>query len=155
MNPVDAIRLMAKSYPGGVEALAILCGKAPETLRHEIGGKDARYKLGVLDACTISEACISAGSLHCHAYANAVASNCGGFVALPVRGETSGDLHRATAGLVKSCAEVSVAVAEALRDGTVSENERRVIEKHLTDVLAQVQSVEGDVRAGARPLRAA
>lgn len=149
MNPVDAIRLMARNYPGGVEALAVLCGKAPETLRHEIGGKDARYKLGVLDACTISEACISAGSQHCLAYANAVASNCGGFVKLPVVEPPKGaaDVHGSAAGLVKSCAEVSVSVAAAMRDGVISSNDRRDIERHLREVLEQIQQVEGAVEA--------
>lgn len=155
MNPIDAIRLMVRNYPGGIDALAVLCGKAPETLRHEIGGKDGRYKLGVLDACTISDACIRVGSEHCYAYANAVASNCGGFVKLETPPQPAGDLHRDAAGLVKSCADVSVAVAEALRDGSVSFNDRREIEKHLREVLERIQAVQGDVSEARPALRAA
>lgn len=145
MNPVDAIRLMVAHYPGGIATLAVLCGKAPETLRHEIGGKDARYKLGVADACVISEKCIEVNSPHCHAYANAVAANCGGFVKLEVRDMQAGNIYGDAAGLVKECADVSQAIADAMRDGSVSENDRRAIEKELRDLLEQIQVVATDV----------
>lgn len=154
MNPTDAIRLMAHHYPGGVEALAVLCGKSHHTLRMEIGGKDHRYKLGVADACTISEACIAIDSPHCRAFANAVAASCGGFVQLPVRDMASGNIHGAAAGLVKECSDVVSAIATAMTDGSISDNDRRSITKELTDLLEQVQAVDGDLQAEhARTLR--
>lgn len=149
MSPIDAIRLMAKHYPGGVDALAVLCGKSPETLRHEIGGKDARYKLGVVDACVISDACIAVGSPHCHAYANAVAVNCGGFVQLQVRELPPGNIYGDAAGLVKETADVAQAVAEAMRDGSISSNDVRAIEKELRELLEQVQRVSADLASAA------
>jgi hypothetical protein len=148
MNPIDAIRLMAKHYDGGIEALAVLCGKSGETLRKEIADAPT-YKLGVADACIISEACIRAGSPHCHAYANAVAVNCGGFVQLEVRDPGVGNLYGDAAGLVKETADVAQAVAEAMRDGSISTNDRKAIEKELRELLEQVQRVSADVQAEA------
>lgn len=153
MNPVDAIRLMVKCYPGGVEALAVMCGKSGETLRKEIAEAHG-YKLGVIDACTISEACIRVDSLHAHAYANSVAVNCGGFVQLPVRGP-SGNVHGSAAGLVKECADVTIAIAAAMQDGDISENDRKAIERELRELLEQVQTVSADVSQQAARLRRA
>jgi uncharacterized membrane protein YebE (DUF533 family) len=154
MNPIDAIRLMCKFYPGGVDALAVLCGKSGETLRKEIANASG-YKLGVLDACTISEACIAIGSEHCHAYANAVAANCGGFVQLPVREMGAPhNIHGAAAGLVKETADVVGAIAAAMADNVISENERKTIEKELRELLEQIQRVSAGVQhETARSLR--
>lgn len=145
MSPIDAIRLMCKHYPGGVDALAVLCGKSGETLRKEIANAHG-YKLGVLDACTISESCIRAHSEHAHAYANAVAANCGGFVQLEVREMAPGNIHSDAAGLVKECSDVVGAVAEAMKDGSVSENDRKTIERELRELLEQIQRVSADVQ---------
>jgi hypothetical protein len=153
MSPIDAIRLMARHYPGGIDALAVLCGKSGETLRKEVATAHG-YKLGVLDACTISEACIRARSEHCHAYVNAVASNSGGYVQLqPDQVKPTGNIHGDAAGLVKETADVVQAIAEAMKDGVVSENDRKAIEKELRDLLEQIQLVSRDVSAQARPLR--
>lgn len=149
MNPVDAIRLMARHYPGGIDALAVLCGKSPETLRHEIGGNDHRYKLGVTDACTISEACLAIGSPHARTFVNAINSNCGGFVKLEVRDMASGDIHGAAAGLVKECSDVVSAVAEAMRDGSISANDKKSIERELRELLEQIQVVDADLQTEA------
>lgn len=155
MNPIDAIRLMVKHYEGGADALAVLCGKSAETLRKEIASANG-YKLGVADACMISEACIRQQTLHCHAYANAVAATCGGFVQLEVRemGRPT-NIHGAAAGLVKEASDVISVIAEATRDGSISANDRRAIEKELRELLQQIQTVSADVeveerRAGPR-----
>lgn len=147
MNPTDAIRLMVKSYPGGADALAVLVGKSPETLRKEIAAAPG-YKLGVNDACTISEACIAVGSEHCHAYANAVAVNCGGFVALQVRDpQAARHLAGDTAGMLKECSDVVSKVTESLADGVVSDNDRKAIERELQELIEALQKVQQDVAA--------
>jgi hypothetical protein len=147
MNPVDAIRLMVKSYPGGADALAVLVGKSGETLRKEIAGASG-YKLGVNDACTISEACIAVKSEHCYAYANAVAVNCGGFVQLEVVDPMAArNLAMDTAGMLRECSNVVSDVTQALSDGAVSDNERKVIERDLTKLIEQLQRVQSDVAA--------
>lgn len=45
MTPQDALRSMAKSYPGGYESLAPRLGKTKEVLRKEPSG-DPQFKLG-------------------------------------------------------------------------------------------------------------
>lgn len=149
MNAIDAIRLMTKAYPGGVEALAVLCGKSGETLRKELAGAPG-YKLGVADAETISEACIRAGSEHCHAFVNATAANCGGFIRLEVRDMAhAANIHGEAAALMKECAEVASSIAEGMSDGTMGPNDLKRTEKELRDLLEQIQRVQGAVQAEA------
>jgi len=146
MNPIDAIRLMAKNYPGGVDALAVLCGKSPETLRKEIA-EATGYKLGVADACTISEACIAVKSPHCNAYANAVAANCGGFIELPVRDSEPHDMRDSTARLTHRSSALQIAVLDALADGRLSPNEKKALRPVLLGVIEQIQKVVTDLDA--------
>jgi hypothetical protein len=149
MNAIDAIRLMVKHHPGGVDALAAQCGKSPETLRKEIADA-AGYKLGVADACVISEACIRASSPHCHAYANAVAVNCGGFVQLEVREMTpAANIHSEAASLMKECADVATTIAEGMADGSLSPNDIKRTDKELAELLEQIQRVQAAVMAQA------
>jgi hypothetical protein len=147
MNPTDAVRLMVKHYPGGVDALAVLVGKSGETLRKEIAGAHG-YKLGVNDACAISEACIAVGSEHCRAYANAVAANCGGFVRLPVlepvqvgggMGDLAGQLRTLQARIVKESSDVLGAGERALSDGDISDNDYREQSRENHELIAVVQ----------------
>jgi hypothetical protein len=145
MNPIDAVRLQAKHYPGGVDALAVLVGKSAETLRKELANANG-YKLGVNDACTISEACIAARSEHCHAYANAVAVNCGGFVQLAVRDPMAKSLMSATVGTVSAATDLLERVTAARADGEISDNERREVERAVTQTIAQLQQVSDQVR---------
>lgn len=149
MNATDAIRLMSAHYPGGVTALAVLCGKSGETLRKEIAGAPG-YKLGVADACTISEACIRAGSDHCNAYANAVAVNSGGFIQLEVRDmDQPANIHGEAASLMRECAEVASAIAEGMKDGTLSPNDIKRTEKEVRELLEQIQRLQAAVTAEA------
>lgn len=149
MNPIDAIRLMVKHFAGGADALAVLCGKSGETLRKEIAGATG-YKLGVADACIISEACIAADSPHCHAYANAVAANCGGFVTLPVMsmGDGSVDTLRADiANVVKEASDVLVSGTTGLADGHVSDNDFKDTSRQLEELQEALQRARRDLDA--------
>lgn len=146
MNPVDAIRLMVKHYPGGADALAVLVGKSPETLRKEIAGASG-YKLGVNDACTISEACIAVASEHCNAYANAIAANCGGFVQLQVRNASASSLRADLASVVKEAADVLTAGTTGLADNHVSDNDYRDTSRQLHELIDAVQRTQRDLTA--------
>jgi hypothetical protein len=146
MNPVDAVRLMVRSYPGGIDTLAVLVGKSPETLRKEIAGTDPRYKLGVTDACAISEACIAVNSEHCRAFANAIAVNCGGFVQLPVR-ESGQSVQAGLVQVVKEASDVLQAGTAGMADGFISDNDKRAIEREVTELIEQLQRLQADVAA--------
>ena len=142
MNPIDAIRLMVKHYPGGTDSLAVLVGKSAETLRKEIAGAHG-YKLGVVDACAISEACINVNSPHCRAYANAVAASCGGFVELVVRdADAGGTMDQRLANFLRETSDVVSAVIAAKADGTYSDNDMKTIRREVLEALDALQQVD-------------
>jgi hypothetical protein len=148
MNPLSALRLMVRHHPDGLEGMALKLGMSAEVLRKQLSGEgEGRFKLGVVDACIISEECIKANSPHARAFVNNVCTTSGGFVELPVREGQGADIHGSAAGLVKECSDVVGAVADAMRDGALSDNDRKAIEKELREVLEQVQDVQGDVAA--------
>jgi hypothetical protein len=148
MNPLSALRLMVKHHPDGLEGMAVKLDMSAEVLRKQLAGEgEGRFKLGVIDACLISEVCIRDNSPHCRAFVNTIAADSGGFVALPVRDSVGGNIHGSAAGLVKECSDVVGAVAEGMRDGTLSDNDRKAIEKELRELLEKVQDVQADVGA--------
>jgi hypothetical protein len=141
---LQAVRQMVRAM-GGWEVAARECGKKPDSMRLAWSG-DPRYVPSQIDAEAIAEYCITRNLPHRHAYANAIASTCGGFVQLPVRDMASGNIHGAAAGLVKECSDVVSAIAAAMTDGSISDNDRRVIERELRELLEQVQAVDGDLQ---------
>lgn len=147
MNPLDSLRLMVDAYPGGRDAVALRRGKSSEVLRKELAGAPG-FKLGVVDACAISSMCAEVGSEHATAYANAVASHCGGLVTLqPKSGDDGADLVQRTSVAVKEVAEVMSQVAVRAADGEVSLNDLRVIEKEAAEATAAIQEVTRAARA--------
>lgn len=153
MNTADALKLIAKSAPGGLEVVAIRIGKNPETLRKELSGTDPKFKMGENTAQLISDTAIEEGWPNCYAYVTAVASNSGGFIALPVREMTAlkQDLRADMASMLKECSDAVVALTTALSDDTVSDNELRTIQREVGELLAKSQ----DVLRGARENNAA
>lgn len=147
-NSTDACRTTASGYPGGLATLAVRLGVSAGVLSKELNSS-AGFKLGVERACLISQLCIEAGGPHCYDYVNAVASNCGGFVELPVRDMAPGNIHGDSAGLVKECADVVQSIAAAMADGSMSPNDRKCVEKEARELIGQLQRVLADVDAEA------
>lgn len=146
MSPLSALKLMVQHYPGGRDAMATLLGKTSETIRQELGGYPG-FKMGVVDACVISEACIAVKSEHCHAYANAVASNCGGFIQLPVVEMREPVNVQKTLGVaVKEFADVTVATLSAEASGH-SDNARKALKREIAEAYAALQKLEQDIDA--------
>jgi len=144
MSPLSALKLMVQHYPGGRDAMATLLGKTSETIRQELGGYPG-FKMGVVDACVISEACIAVQSEHCHAYANAVASNCGGFIQLPVvEMREPVNINKSLGVAVKEFADVTVATLTA-EAGGYSDNHRKVFLREAAEAIAALQKVINDV----------
>jgi hypothetical protein len=148
MNTSDALKLMVSSYPGGLDVVALRVGKNAETLRKELSGKDPKFKLGDATAQLISELCIADQSPNCHAYVNAVAAVAGGFVPLDVAdGDPKpGGLMASTVGLVTGASQVLADVTAARADGLITDNERRVIERHVTGVIRDMQALLREVK---------
>lgn len=147
MNQLDALKKMCDHYPGGRAALAVRLDKSDEVLRKELSG-DAKFKMGAIDASAISEMCIEAQSQHCYAYVNAVSGNAGRLLELPVRDMVEKqDLRGEMAGLLKECSDTFQVLTTALSDNTISDNERRAVERELGELAEKLQAVHRGVRA--------
>ena len=147
MTPQDALRSMAKSYPGGYESLAPRLGKTKEVLRKELSG-DPQFKLGQETASLISELCIEAKTANCYDYINAVAADGGGFVRLPVVEMKQGECgHRSISNVTTELSHVVSAALEGDADGVISDNDLVRIQKEAADALAAIQQLMRTVEA--------
>lgn len=154
MTPQDALRHMAKNYPGGYESLSPRLGKTPEVLRKELSG-DVKFKLGLATATLISELCIEANSPHCHDFVNAIAADGGGFIRLPVIEMSEvACIHRSISSVTTELSHVVTATLESEADGVISDNDLVRIQKEAAEALAAIQqliqSVEAKNKAGKR-----
>ncbi|WP_313332231.1 phage regulatory CII family protein [Comamonas sp.] len=152
MTPQDALRQMAKAYPGGYESLAPRVGKTAEVLRKELSG-DVKFKLGLATSLLISELCVEANSPFCHDFANAVAADHGGFVRLPVvTMDAVACVHRSISGVAQELSHVMSAALEGDADGVISDNDLVRIQKEAAEALAAIQqlvlTVEAKHKAG-------
>lgn len=147
MSPLSALKLMVQHHPLGRDGIANLLGKTSETLRQELGGYPG-FKMGVIDACVISEACIAVQSEHCHAYANAVASNCGGFIQLPVIEMREPVNVQKTLGVaVKEFSDVTIATLTADATGSISDNAHKTVKREIAEAYAALQKLEHELDA--------
>lgn len=147
MTPQDALRQMAKAYPGGYESLAPRVGKTPEVLRKELSG-DPKFKLGLAAALLISEFCIEAKTPHCFDFVNAVAADGGGFVRLPVV-EMSEPIcvHRSISAVTTELSHVVTATLDGDADGHISDNDMARIQKEVADARGALQQLEQSIEA--------
>lgn len=143
MNTADALKLIVKSAPGGIECVAIRIGKNPETLRKELSRSDPKFKMGDDTAQLISETAIDEGWPNCYAYVNAVALGAGRFIELPVRDipAPKQDLRADMAQLLKECSDAVLALTTALSDDAISDNELRTIQREVGELLSKSQDV--------------
>jgi len=147
MNPSDAIRLMVKHYPGGLEVISLRIGKNPETFRKEMSG-DAKFKLGLLDSVMVSDLCIEAKSEHCHDFVNAIAASGGGFVRLPVLEMNAPvNLQRGMSDVIKEMSDVATATIAADADGVISDNDKAALDKEIAEARESLQKLEQSIHA--------
>lgn len=149
MNTADALRLIVKSAPGGIECVAVRIGKNAETLRKELSGSDPKFKMGEATAQMISDLAVAESWPHCHAYVTAVAANSGGFVSLPVLDApiAKQDLRADMAAMLKECSDAVLALTRALADDVISDNELREIHREVGEMLSKGQEVLRGARA--------
>ncbi len=146
MNTSDALKLMVKSFHGGIDVIALRVGKNPETLRKELSGVDPKFKLGEATAQLINDLCIEEQSPNCYAYVNAVAAPAGGFVRLRLDqgldcAASAPSLIGSTVDLVTGASRVLADVTAARADGGISDNERKQIERDVTEVIRSMQCI--------------
>ena len=147
MTPQDALRQMAKAYPGGYESLAPRVGKTKEVLRKELSG-DPQFKLGLATALLVSEFCIEAKAPHSLDFVNAVAADGGGFVRLPVL-ETGAQVcvHRSISSVTTELSHVVTATLEGDADGHISDNDLARARKEIADAYVALQKLEQCLKA--------
>lgn len=142
MNPLSALQLMVKHHPLGLDGVAILVNKSAKTVGHELRG-DPGFKMGVVDACIISADCIERNSPNCHAYANAVAAQCGGFVELPVIDMSEPTCVNRTMGdVIREMSDVSTSTIEGDSDDNFSDNDLARSLKEIGEARAALQRHE-------------
>ena len=141
MNVLDAARNLARSLPGGVEAIAHRLGKRPDTLRHELIAQGFA-KLGLEDADAIGALAREARSPNRTMIVNALAATVGGVVVLlPDSDAMDGDTFAALAQTAREFGEFITSVAEAAADGKVTANELKRVDKELGDMISRAQGM--------------
>lgn len=147
MNLLDAVRRTVRHYPGGLEAVALRLHKQPGTLERELRGAPG-YKLGAMDAAEVAVMSAEVGAEHALEYPNAVAQAVGAMlVVLPRAGEGCTATAKDVAMLMRECAEVVAAVADADADGRVTDRELRDLDRQWADVVAAGQVMMRNLQA--------
>jgi hypothetical protein len=142
MNDLDALRLMVKHFPGGLEVVALRIGKTAEVLRKELGRAQG-FKLGLSTAMLISELCIEANSEHCHAFVNVVTASSGGFVRLPVVDMREPQcINKTMCETVREMSDVTTATLSANADDVISDNDLRAALKEIGEAREALQKLE-------------
>lgn len=142
MNDLDALRLMVKHFPGGLEVIALRIGKPAETLRKELAGAPG-FKLGLSTAMLISELCIDANSEHCRAFVNVVAASSGGFVRLPVMEMSEpACINKKVSETVREMSDVTAAALSANADDVISDNDLKHSLKEIGEAREALQKLE-------------
>ncbi|GER21287.1 phage regulatory CII family protein [Variovorax boronicumulans] len=148
MNTADALKLMVKTFPGGVDTVAGRIGKNSETLRKELSGADPKFKLGEGTAQLISDLCVESKSPNCMAYVNAVNASSGGFVRLPVlEAPPAVNLHKGLAEIVQEMSHVVTAVTESDADDVISDNDLQRSLREMEEARSAIQALEQAVRS--------
>jgi hypothetical protein len=142
MNLLDATRITARAYPGGIEALAQRLGKSPDTLRHELSGH-AQFKLGLEDACDITQLAQQTATPGALGALNAFAANCACMVVpLPPALDLGNDeCLRGVAMASQEFAELLQTTMHGLADGHITDNELRAFERANGEMLASLQAL--------------
>lgn len=139
MTPEDALRRMVKSYPGGLDVVALRVGKPAETLRKELACAPG-FKLGLGTATLISDMCIEAQSDQCMAFVNAIAAAGGGYISLPVLDmPPSTCVQKSMSMVIQEMSHVSMATIEGDADGVISDND---LQRNLREICEARQALQ-------------
>lgn len=142
MNILDTVRRQVRSYPGGIEAVALRLDKSASTFDKELRGAPG-FKLGADDAAEVSVMCLELGTEHAMAYVTALAARTGFMlVPLPIGVDLAADdCMRAVAETSREAAELIGDVVTALADGKVSDNELAKVDRASGELVAAIQAM--------------
>lgn len=123
---------------GGNDIAARHLGKSVHTMRHELQEDYDGAKLGLLDACMLSQAAADTR------IAAAFAMECGGtFVPLPDLPEEGdgADTMRHVSTLVKEFGDVLSEVSSRAADGDISDNDLAALQRESLEMMAALQGL--------------
>lgn len=139
MQLLDVAFHVVHDYPGGSKSLAPRLNKSQHTLNHEVAG-DGSAKLGIVDACKITQ--LTKDMRILHAFAEAC-----GHLCIPMPGAVAiqnGNVMQALAESSREFAELCQEVCGVMADDDVSDNDLARVEKARGELVAQL-AVLGEV----------
>lgn len=146
MNVIDAAHAVVHDYPGGTPALAPRLNMAPAVLRGKVNVNDTGHHLTVTEALRIQQL---TGD---HRIFMAEADELG-YVAMPKPQVDDIDVGGALTRLCGEFGDYLRRVDESMRDGKVTTNERRTLERELLEMITaatHLQSMLSKTSAGER-----
>ncbi len=143
MDLMTAARGLVRRFRGGEPAMAVLLGKSKGVLSNELAGKHEFAKLGLLDAQAMTDESGDLSILE----AWVVHARCM-LLRLPEhRARADRPVLVGLSAVAKEFSDVVVAVSDAVKDNDVSDNELEAITQELGELVSEINSLYGDVRA--------
>jgi len=152
MNQHDALYKIARSYPGGIEALAHCMGISSNVLRNKLAPTIASHYPSFEEVSAIVEHCRTAGVADATLPLHALLTRHGmaAFV-VPVPEQVgSDDLSQTVCRVMAQVGAVAEAVSTALLDGKVTEAEADLIEREFHGALSALGEWRERIRQRAR-----
>jgi hypothetical protein len=152
MNQHDALYKVARSYPGGIDALAQAMGISVNVLRNKLAPTIASHYPSFEEVSAIIELCHGAGLVEATLPLHALLTRHGmaAFV-VPVPEQVgSDDLSQTVCRVMAQVGAVAEAVSTALMDGKVTEAEADLIEKEFHGALSALGEWRERIRQRAR-----
>ncbi|MBU0752387.1 MAG: phage regulatory CII family protein [Gammaproteobacteria bacterium] len=132
MNVVDAAHAVVHDYPGGSIALAPRLGMSAAILRGKVNPSDIGHHLTITESVRMQ-------AMTCdHRILSAEADELG-YMLTRIPQVASGDIGMAAMRAIKEFGDFVGSVEESLRDGKVTTNELRRIEKELLEAEAHIR----------------
>lgn len=155
MNQHDALYKVARSYPGGLDALAAEMQISVNVLRNKLAPTINSHYPSFEEVSTIIELCHKAGvhDAHLPLHALLVRHGMAAFV-VPVPSEVNeDDLSQTVCRVMSQVGAVAQAVSSALMDGVVTAQEADLIEKEFHGALSALGEWRERIRqkTGERP----
>lgn len=140
MNVIDAAHAVVHDYPGGTPALAPRLNMAPAVLRGKVNVNDHGHHLTVVEALRIQQL---TGD---HRIFLAEAEELG-YVAMPAPQIAHEDVGSALTRLCGEFGDYMRRVDESMRDGKITANERRTLERELLDMITAATHLQSVLAA--------
>ena len=138
MNQHDALYKVARSYPGGIEALAQAMGISVNVLRNKLAPTIASHYPSFEEVSAVVDLCHQAGVADAHLplHALLVRHGMAAFVVPTPQNIGDDDLSQTVCRVMSQVGAVAEAVSTALLDGKVTAAEADLIEREFQGALS-------------------